>query len=371
MTLSTDPLFKPFPLKNLTLRNRIVMAPMSRQHSPGGVPGVDVAAYYGRRAENGVGLILTEGTIIDAPAAGYTPPTPTIYGEESLKGWKNVVDRVHSADGRIMLQLWHLGALHNPQNFQGSTAMPVSPSGLRNRDDKVGEPMSLADIDTALDAYARGAETAQRVGFDGIELHGAHGYLIDQFFWKTTNLRTDKYGGSIERRSRFGTEVVQECRRRTGPDFPILFRFSQWKVQDYTAPIAESADELGRLLQPLAAAGVDLFDCSTRRFWEPAFAGNDLNLAGWTKKLTGKPTIAIGSITLNMGFVAMRFKASSDGVPPSPGLERLMELLARGDFDLIAVGRALLADPLWASKVREGKLDELRPYSKDLEQSLF
>jgi 2,4-dienoyl-CoA reductase-like NADH-dependent reductase (Old Yellow Enzyme family) len=231
--------------------------------------------------------------------------------------------------------------------------------------------MSQADIDAAIDGYARGAEAAQRVGFHGIELHGAHGYLLDQFFWKTTNRRTDKYGGDIEARARFAVEVVQECRRRTGPDFPIVFRFSQWKVQDYSAPIAESAEELGRFLQPLAVAGVDLFDCSTRRFWEPAFPGSNLGLAAWTKKLTGKPTVIIGSVTLNMDFVAMRFGAPPDGVPPTPGLERLMELFTRGDFDLVAVGRALLADPFWTSKVRKGKLSELRPYSKELEATLF
>jgi 2,4-dienoyl-CoA reductase-like NADH-dependent reductase (Old Yellow Enzyme family) len=361
-------LFKPFVLKGLTIPNRIVMAPMTRNRSPEHIPGPDVAAYYRRRAEDGVGLIITEGTIVDHPAAGGAPQTPHISGEGPIAGWKQVVGEVRSASGHIMSQLWNLGANANP-DFLSGKVQRMSPSGLRKPGEKVGEPMTQADIDAAIDAYAQGAQTAQRIGFHGIELHGAHGYLIDQFFWSGTNLRADKYGGDIKARTRFAVETIQECRRRTSPDFPILLRFSQWKVQDYTAPIATTPQELEQFLAPLTASGVDAFDVSTRRFWEPAFEGRDLNLAGWTKKLSGKPVIAIGSITLDQDFVSMRFGAPADA--HVPGIELVCEMLARGEFDLVAVGRALLADPNWTSKVRAGRIGELRPYSREVEKDLY
>ena len=193
-------------------------------------------------------------------------------------------------------------------------------------------------------AYAQAAVEAQRVGFDGIELHGAHGYLIDQFFWEGTNQRTDKYGGDLVGRTRFAVEVIQECRRRTGPKYPIQLRFSQWKLQDYAARLVTTPDELSRFLAPLAAAGLDAFHCSTRRFWDPEFEGSDMNLAGWTKKLTGKPTITVGSVSL--------------------------DVLARGDFDLVAVGRAMLADSSWAAKVRDGRFGELSGFSPEVLKTL-
>lgn len=365
--MPNDELFKPLVLKGLTLPNRIVMAPMTRNRSPEHVPGADVAAYYRRRAEDGVGLIITEGTLIDHPAAGGRPQVPHIYGEAALSGWARVVDAVRAAGGHIMAQLWHLGANCDPTLLPDSIK-PVSPSGLRKPGEKVGEPMTQAEIDNVIDAYARGAQAAHRVGFHGIELHGAHGYLIDQFFWSGTNLRTDKYGGDIAQRTRFAAEVIQECRRRTSPEFPIVLRFSQWKIQDYTAPIATSPQELARFLEPLTAASVDAFDCSTRRYWEPAFEGSELNLAAWTKKISGKPTIAVGSVTLDTDFVSMRFGAPADG--KVPGIERLCEMLARQEFDLVAVGRALLADPRWTSKVRSGHIADLRPYSREVEAEL-
>ena len=278
-------LFTPFTLNGLTLPNRIVMAPMTRNHSPGGVPGEDVAAYYRRRAEGGVGLILTEGTAPNYPQAKNMPNIPQIYGQDALAGWARVVEGVHAAGGRIFSQIWHVGAVQGQSGDTKLPVSPISPSGFLKPDTRIGEPMTLGEIEAMIDAYAQGAENAQRVGFDGIELHGAHGYLIDQFFWDGTNRRTDKYGGDLAQRTRFAVEIIQECRRRTGPHFPIQLRFSQWKLQDYAARLATTPQELSRFLEPLAAAGLDAFHCSTRRFWESEFEGSDLNLAGWQRSL--------------------------------------------------------------------------------------
>ena len=374
MTLSTGKLFTPLTLNSVTLRNRTVMAPMTRTHSPGGVPGPDVAAYYRRRAEGGAGLILTEGTAPNHPQAKNMPNVPHMYGEEALAGWARVVEGVHAAGGRISSQLWHVSAVQGHSEPKLPRA-PISPSGLLKPDTKIGEPMTSAEIEAMIEIYGQAAADAQRVGFDGIELHGAHGYLIDQFFWDGSNRRADKYGGDLVGRTRFAVEVIQECRRRVGPKFPMQLRFSQWKLQDYAARLATTPDELGRFLEPLAAAGIDAFHCSTRRFWEPEFEGSDLNLAGWTKKITGKPTITVGSVSLDVDFTvslgrAPAPKTDGNGAGRAAHMDRLVEMLARGDFDLVAVGRAILADPAWAAKVRENHINELNSFTPEVLKTL-
>ncbi len=370
-------LFTPFTLNGLKLPNRIVMAPMTRNFSPHGVPGPDVAAYYRRRAEGGTGLILTEGTSPNHPQAANMPQIPHIYGEEALAGWRRVVEGVHAAGGRIFSQLWHVGAVQS-QGDPKLPVAPVSPSGFLKPGVNIGEPMTQADIDAVIEGFAQGAENAKRVGFDGVEIHGAHGYIIDEFFWDGTNHRTDKYGGDIVARTRFAVEIIQECRRRVGPNFPMQLRFSQWKGQEYTARLVETPQELGRFLEPLAAAGIDAFHCSTRRFWEPEFDGSDLNLAGWTKKLTGKPTITVGSVSLDVDFMvslgrmpAPKAESSgANGAGRDAHFDRLLEMLARGDFDLVAVGRAMLADSSWAAKIRSSRFAELNSFTPEVLKTL-
>lgn len=362
MTLPVRPLFTPFSAGNLTLPNRIVMAPMTRSHSPGGVPGADVAAYYRRRAENGVGLILTEGTAPDHPASKNDPDVPDFFGEEALDGWSKVVTEVHAARAKIMPQLWHLGMVRKPGDPPNPSTMPVGPSGLDLAGRRVVQPMTESDIADVIQAYVRSAGHAQRLGFDGIEIHAAHGYLVDQFFWKHTNKRSDQYGGGIRDRTRFGAELIEACRRALGPKFPILLRFSQQKLDHYDAKIAEDPGQLAEFLEPFAAAGVDAFHCSTWRYWEPEYEGSKLNLAGWTKKLTGLPTITVGCVGLDIDFSAALFGQS---MTVSSELDRLVEMIECGEVDLVAVGRALLNDPAWAAKVRDGRKEELIPFDAE------
>ncbi|GAB6929763.1 NADH:flavin oxidoreductase [Paenibacillus sp. JCM 10914] len=342
-TLSVEPLFKPFELGNLKLANRIVMAPMTRQFSPDGVPGANVASYYRRRAENNVGLIVTEGTIVDHPDASNQANVPHFYGEAALNGWTNVVSEVHEAGGRIIPQIWHMGARGQVNDYSEE---------------------EIADI---VQAFAQAASEAKRLGFDGIELHGAHGYLIDQFFWEKTNQRTDRYGGDMLARTRFAVEVIEACRQAVGTGFPIVLRLSQWKSGAYSTKLAGTPELLEQFLAPLVAAGVDIFHCSTRRFWEPEFEGSDLNFAGWTKKLTGKPTITVGSVGLDGDFTSLF--AEGKGAA-SVGIDGLIEKLEREEFDLVAIGRALLIDPAWVTKIRDGRTDELVPFTPDALQTL-
>jgi len=349
----TSALFRPFSVRSLSVKNRIVMAPMTRNFAADGVPGDAHAAYYSRRAAGQVGLVLSEGTVIDRPASRNDAGIPFFHGEAALSGWKSVIDAVHAEGGRMGPQIWHTGAAR--ASAWEPDAPVESPSGLDAPGVPRGETMSEEAIADTVAAFAKAAGDAKRLGFDTVEIHAAHGYLIDQFFWSGSNERSDRYGGaSIKERSRFAGEVIAAVRTAVGPDFPILLRVSQWKTQDFGARLAETPALMTDWLLPLVEAGADVLHCSQRRFWEPEFpeidGENGLNLAGWAKKLTGAATISVGSVGLSGDVVTAYSGQGSDPV----GLERLVERMERDEFDLIAVGRALISDPNWAEKVRGG-----------------
>ncbi|MFE0188500.1 NADH:flavin oxidoreductase [Streptomyces sp. NPDC058989] len=352
-------LSRPVTLNGLTVPNRIAMAPMTRMFSPGGVPGEDVRSYYARRAAAGVGLIVTEGTYVGHESAGQSDRVPRFHGEEQLAGWAKVADAVHAAGGTIVPQLWHIGMVRKQGDPPYADAPAVGPSGIRvDGTEGTGKAMTRSDLDEVVGAFAEAAAAAERIGFDGVELHGAHGYLLDQFLWAGTNRRTDAYGGDPVARTKFAAEIVAAVRETVSPDFPVIFRYSQWKQEAYDARLAETPEELAAILTPLAEAGVDAFHASTRRYWLPEFEGSDLNLAGWTKKLTGRPAITVGSVGLDGDFIR---GFMGEGAPVQ-GIDNLLDRLERDEFDLVAVGRALLQDPEWATKVLAGRFDELKPY---------
>jgi len=362
-------LFSPVSAAGLKLRNRLVMAPMTRQFSPDGIPGADVAAYYGRRASS-LGLLITEGTYVDEGAGG-SDRVPRFFGERALAGWRKVADAVHAEGGAIFPQLWHTGVTRKPGSGPFPGAPVISPSGVNAAGAVVGDPATPRQLEATVASYARAAAAARDAGFDGVELHGAHGYLLDQFHWRQTNRRTDAYGGDVRGRVRLSYEVAAAVREAVGPDFPVAFRFSQWKGGHYDARIAENPAELAAFLAPLADAGVSMFHVSTRRYWLPAFDGDRRTLAGWTRHLTGLPVIAVGSVGVAAPFLGV----SDDGKSParhqsSLTLAPLVDLLTRGEFDLVALGRAVLADPEWGSKVADGRLAEIRPYSKSADAFL-
>lgn len=338
------------------------MAPMTRSFSPAGVPASNVADYYARRAEGGVGLIVSEGTVVNRPASSNDPNIPRFYGEQPLREWKTVIDKVHAVGGVMAPQLWHMGVVAPKDSGWLPPAPFEGPSGCVAPGKIGGVAMTEHDITETIGAFAQGAVAAKALGFDAVEIHGAHGYLIDQFFWRPPNQRTDRYGGqSLAERSRFAAELVRAVRTAVGPDFPICLRISQWKLQDYAAKLATTPQEMEAWLVPLAEAGVDIFHCSQRCFWETEFTGSDLNFAGWAKKLTGKPAITVGSVGLSGDFLAA-FKGEAS-TPSS--LDELLRRFDRGDFDLVAVGRVLLADAGWAQKIREGRSSELIGFSKE------
>jgi len=364
--MSSNTLFSPFSLKSLQLKNRIVMAPMTRSFSPNGVPGTDVAAYYRRRAEGQVGLILTEGTVVERPASSNDPNIPHFYGEQALAGWQHVVAEVHAGGGKVGPQLWHMGVMNEHQSGWSPAQPFEGPSGLVAPGQPKGNAMTENDITDTIAAFGRAAADVKRLGFDCLELHGAHGYLIDQFFWQGLNQRTDAYGGpALTDRSRLAVELVREVRRQVGEDFVISLRLSQWKQQDYAVKLVHTPQEMAAWLTPLAEAGVDIFHCSQRRFWEAEFEheGSDLNFAGWVKKLTGQTTMTVGSVGLSGEFLAGF--AGETSTNNAQSIDELLRRLDRGDFDLVAVGRSLIVEPEWVEKVQAGRTQELKGFNRE------
>ena len=366
-----DALFQPFEYKSLKLKNRLAMSPMTRYFSPDGTVTPDVADYYERRALGGTGLIISEGVFPDRDVARNHENIPWFEGKR-IEPWQNVVDGVHAAGAAFVPQIWHVGGARDfnfPDDVLGDEL--ESPSGLYGPDMPGGREMTEEDIADAVASFARSAATVKALGCDALEFHGAHGYIFDQFFWDATNKRSDAYGGKgIGERTRFATETIRAVRRVVGDEFVIFFRLSQWKTNAYNARIANTPAELDEWVRPLAEAGVDIFDCSQRRFWEPEFEESDLNLAGWVKKLTGQPTMTVGSIGLATDLMT-DFETKTVSAPTPSTIRLAAEKLERGDFDLVAIGRAMLADPQWANKVQERRFDELEGYSIDLMNTLI
>jgi len=365
MPVSNDMLFRPLQVKSMALPNRIVMAPMTRSFAVDGKVDAGHVAYYRARAEGGVGLILSEGVVIDRPASRNDPGVPLFHGE-ALESWRGIVDAVHEAGGAIGPQIWHTGAVQSLTTEWEPDAPVESPSGVVRANLRRGKAMSEADIADTVAAFAKAASDAKGLGFDTVEVHGAHGYLVDQFFWGATNFRNDRYGGpTLRERSRFAAEVIAEIRKAVGDDYPLILRVSQWKQQDLEARLAETPAEMNDWLSPLVEAGVDVLHCSQRRFWMPEFPEIDgehgLNFAGWAKKLTGALTISVGSVGLSGDFI--HAFVDDDSKPTS--IDALIERMERDEFDMIAVGRALITNPDWVEKVRHNDLVGLRSFATE------
>ena len=363
-----EKLFSESIINNLVIPNRIIMAPMTRSLSPNSIPGKDVARYYKKRVEGGVGLIITEGTTVDSPNASNDKNVPCFYGDAVTKGWKNVVAEVHDSGGLIFPQLWHQGTMRRADETWNPDVPSYGPSGLSSPGKVIGDPMTRVEIEETMNAFVKGIVLSREAGFDGVELHGAHGYLLDQFFWLGTNIRKDEWGGiSLEERTRFATEIIKRARKEVGKDYPIIIRFSQWKQQDFDHKMADNPDSLRLFLDTFVDAGIDAFHCSQRRFWEHEFEFSELNLAGWVRKLSNKPSITVGSVGLDLEFVET-FQENK-GSDSNTDLTNLLERLDKNEFDFVAVGRALISNPDWCNLIKNKKYDKIKGYfPKDLEE---
>lgn len=258
----TQTLFTPTTLGKLLLKNRIVMAPMTRSRATDNVPNELLEKYYAQRAD--AGLIITEGTSPSPNGLGYAR-IPGIFSDEQMQGWKRVTDAVHAKGGKIFVQLMHTGRVSHPANMQAGTKI-VAPSAVALAVDMwtdssgmqpypVPSEMTEEDIAAAIAEYAQAAKNAIAAGFDGVELHGANGYLIDQFLNVATNQRTDQWGGSVENRIRFAVEVAKACVAAIGAEH-VGMRISPYGVFNGTTPDAKMDALYLRLVEELNAAGL-------------------------------------------------------------------------------------------------------------------
>lgn len=359
MAHADHPVFQPWSQGRLHLRNRVVMAPMTRRMAgEDGVPTSAMGEYYRRRAAKEVGLIISEGTAIDSLHAFDTLTVPRFETHEQWAAWRRIVDAVHEEGGAFAPQLWHTGRM---------AADPIGPSAGRAPPARDGRPrartrpMTDEDFEQVLSAYRQAARAAREIGCDAVEIHGAHGYLLDSFLSPVDNQREDRYGGSFENRMRFPLEVTRAVRKELGIGFPLLYRFSQWKVDDYREIKFRTSADLGVWVRALAAAGADLLHVSTRNALDPGFdAEGGRTLAGWTRELSGLAVIAVGRVTTTLPMDRAYGEDRDAVTDPRPHLD----LIATGEADLLAVGRALLANPDWVPLVRAGRWAELRPWDK-------
>ena len=320
----TSALASPVTFGDIALANRIVMAPMTRNRAgTGNVPTDLMATYYTQRAS--AGLIITEATQVVPEGQGY-PATPGIHSDEQVKGWKQVTDQVHAAGGKIVAQLWHVGRVSH-SCYQPGGKLPVAPSPLapagqvygadwKKIDYETPRPLELSELPDVVAGFVKGAENAKRAGFDGVEVHGANGYLLDQFLRDGSNKRTDAYGGSVENRARLLLETVEAVigvwgSNRVGVRLSPHNPYNDMKDSDPRATFGYAS----KALAPLRLSYVHLI--------EPFDTPTDQQLLGVFKQTCGAPVITNGDYTR----------------------EAAEALIASGGADAVAFGKLFLANP--------------------------
>lgn len=326
----------------LPLNNRLVVAPMSRvSGTEEGVPTQRMVSYYGSFAEGGFGLIITEGIYTDEDFSRSYAYQPGLSTSEQVAGWQDVVDAVHEAGGYIFAQLMHGGALS--QLLENT----IGPSAIKPKGEKMPEyggsgeypvptEMMESDLQQALAGFATAATNAQDAGFDGVEIHGANGYLLDQFITGYTNQRDDQYGGSTSERTRFPCEVVRAVKEVVGEGFPVGIRLSQGKVNDHGYRWPGGREDAEAIFAAVAEAGVDyLHIASEGRDWrESAKIDDETTITQLAKRVTGLPVITNGGMH-------------------DPELAETV--LREGHGDLVALARGAMANPDWPHRLRDGR----------------
>ncbi|MEI9963972.1 MAG: 12-oxophytodienoate reductase [Caulobacteraceae bacterium] len=362
--LDVSPLFQPFDLGPLKLPNRFVLPGMQRQWCEDGVPLPRLGQYYRACVEGGVGLVITESCAVDHASATQVP-FYTRMTEATANAWAGCVGEVKAAGGKMLMQLWHEGAIRSEGGDGPYAAYPtLSPSGLAHAKKPNGRAATVEELGDIKDAFVRSALLAQQIGVDGVEVHAAHGYMLDQFLWAETNRRDDGYGGGdIRHRVRFPAEIVAAIRAATGPDFVIGLRFSQWKEVNYDARVAETPQDLAVMLQGAAQGRRRRLPRLGAAVLDPEWPGSDLGLAGWTRSLTDAPVIAVGSVGLDVDVMENFF--GKEATPTGEtGLRELLRRFDNREFDLISVGRGHIGDQDWVNKVRDGRLGDIRHFTR-------
>ena len=351
---SKSPLLESIKIGSVEVANRAIVAPMSRVSTAGdGVPTESMAEYYREFADGGFGLVIAEGTYTDTLYAQAYPGQPAIVTDEQVHAWGKVVEGVHRAGTPIVLQLMHAGPLVQVNTHRDGCIGPsaVQPVGrmLRGYGGNQGSymvprEMNDDDIEDALAGIATSARRAEEAGFDGVEIHAANGYLLDQFMTRYSNFRQDQYGGSPENRARLAAEAVRRAKEGTGPDFIVGIRISQAKVNDMTYRWQDVA-EATALMQTISAADPSYVHVASEGVsWEEtSFLTPSVTTTGLAREVCGVPVIANGGL----------------GDPRTAA-----RLLDEGHADLISLGEAALANPDWPKRVANGS--QLRPFDSGM-----
>lgn len=338
-----EKLFSPLQLGELSLSNRLVVAPMTRiSAADDGSPTPRMASYYRAFADGGFGLVITEGIYTDRLYAQGYLNQPGLTNAVQAEAWRPVIDGVHAAGGRIVAQLMHAGALSQGNRYRGHTAGPsaLQPKGRQMEFYRGSGPyptpiaMSQGAIAEVVAGFVDAAERAAIIGFDGIEVHGANGYLLDQFLTDDVNRRADEYGGGTSARIRLTAEVIRAVRAATGSSYLVGVRISQAKVNDFEHKWAGGEIDAQVVFSALTHAGADYIHTTEFEAWQPAFGSDGPSLAALAKRHGGLPVIANGSLH-------------------DP--DRAAALLSTGDADLVSIGRGALANEDWADRVRHGR----------------
>lgn len=328
---------------NSIVKNRVGVAPMTRTSAtPEGLATDQMAEYYASFARGGFGFVITEGTYTDELYSQCYFNQPGLVNEEQANAWKKVVDTVHEAGAQIIVQLEHAGALSQGNRFKSKNLAPseVLPKGeplsFYGGSDKFSTPRAATkeDIEQVIQGFIESSLRAKQAGFDGVEIHGANGYLLDQFLTDYTNQRTDEYGGTAENRVRILVEISTAVRAAVGPEFTIGIRISQAKVNDYAHKWAGGEEDAKVIFGQLRKAGLDYIHVTEYKAWEPAFEKGGPSLVELAKKYAKTIIIANGQLE-------------------SPS--KASEIIGHDQADLVTLGKGALANHDWVERVQQGK----------------
>ena len=336
--MSDDILFSPFKLKNYTLKNRIGVAPMTRMSSPGdSIPRQDVLDFLVRRAENDAAIIYTEAIVTDYESAQGYPKQARLLTQRQIEAWKPVVEAIRKKGAVSIMQMFHCGRMAWPEINPANRVIAPSAISPRQKNPLTGEPypipdgMSTFDIQHVITGFVETAKGAIAAGFDGIEIHGAHGYLVNNFLSSYSNQRTDEYGGSVENRYRFAHEIIRAVRQVVPSDRLLTFRVSNWGVADMEVSLCADKMEWQQIIQMLSKEPIDAISVSTYDYSAKAY-GTDQSMARITREATDLPIMLCGKI-----------------------YDRATAEDALKDADIILSAKSILLNPNWVDDIRKDK----------------
>lgn len=336
--MDEDIIFSSFNLKNIKLKNRIGVAPMTRMSSPGdSIPRQDVFDFLVRRAKNGAAIVYTEAIVTDYESAQGYPAQSRLITQRQIDAWTPVVNEIHKHGAIAIMQMFHCGRIGWPDINPAKRIIAPSPIAPNQKNPLTESPypvpdaMSRFDIEHVIKGFVETAKGAIAAGFDGIEIHGAHGYLINQFLSAYSNNRTDDYGGSVENRYRFAREVIAAVSEIVPENLLLFFRISDWGVVDLEVSLFGNKAEYQRIIELLSKEPIDAISVSTYDYSEKAF-GTDQNMAQITREVTQLPIILCGKIY---------DRASCED--------------ALKDADMVLSAKSMLLNPDWVEDVKAGK----------------